>query len=165
MTKIIFTNPLSKQPELKKKNMAVLFTVVLSFFISMNVNSKTYNAYPGKYTASLVDVEAANTVRLLADVWTGHQKMFRVSLPNIAVPTNYPGASACHTELVNKAFNFTKSFMSKAKQISIKDIQMENTQEENSKSHIYTDLGSLASALTSEGFARSASIKKDKPWC
>ena len=72
---------------------------------------------------------------------------------------------ACQLELIDKAFKFTSDYMHEAKSISISNIRMKSTGQEDAETSIYTDKGDLGSALMDKGLARPISIKAEEPWC
>lgn len=145
------------------KQSLVLVTII--FGLTFVASGKPFNAYPGSYKVKLIKVEAANIVHIIADVWAGFPRAFRVTLPDIEVPVDYPKAPACHTELVQKALQFTKDFMTNAKYIKVDGIYMENTGQQDAQTKIYTDKGSLGDALSKEGLARPDTTDAKKPWC
>jgi hypothetical protein len=148
-----------------KKIRMSLISAITMFGVVFSVTAEPFNAYPGKYKATLVSVEAANIVYLSVDVWAGYPRNLRITLPNIAVPVDHPDAPACQAELVQKAVDFTNEFMTKAQFIEVKDLRMESTDQEDAITNIYTDQGSLASKLKEKGLARPASVEVTKPWC
>ena len=140
-------------------------TILLTTLIASVVQAVPHVAFPGKYKATLMGIEAANIVTVYADVASGYPRSFRVTIPGIAIPLNFPKAPACHTELVQRALSFTNEFLAKAQYLEVRDIKMENTGKEDAITNIYTNKGTLGSALKSEGLARPSSTKLDKPWC
>ncbi len=148
-----------------KKSQSVFFFGVVVLVSAFSVMAESSNAFPGKYKAKLIDVEAANVVNLYVDVWSGYPRSFRISLPGIAIPVATPKAPACQIEMVQKAEDLTRDFMSEAEFIEVRNIKMENTGGQDATSDVYTDKGSLISKLKSEGLARPASTKPTKPWC
>ena len=128
-------------------------------------SSSPFNAYPGEYSAKLIRVETTNIIHITADVWSGYPKSVRITLPGIVVPQADPKAKACHALLMQKGLEFTQKYMTDAKEIKVKDIYMENTGEIDGIANIYTDSGSLVTALLNKGFARASSIDNNKPWC
>jgi len=148
-----------------KQTQLALVSAITLLCVAFSVTAEPFNAYPGKYKSKLISVEAANVVRLSVDVWPGYPKSLRITLPDIAIPVNYPEAPACQIELVKKALDFTNEFMAQANGIEVRDIKMENTGEEDAVTNIYTNQGSLASKLTEKGLARPASVEVSKPWC
>jgi len=142
-----------------------LWSIIILIAIAFSATAQVYNAFPGKYNATLVNVESANVVILSADVYPGYPRNIRVTLPEIAVPVVHSKAPACQIELVQKALDFTVKFMSEAKKIEVRDIKMQSTDQEDAVTHIYTEQGSLARKLKSEGLARPSSVKTDEPWC
>ena len=86
-----------------KKNLKCRFfsgiTILAATFSVMAASS---NAFPGKYKATLIDIEAANVINLYIDVWAGYPRSFRISLPGIAIPVVTPKAPSCQLEMVQK---------------------------------------------------------------
>ena len=142
-----------------------LFSAISMLSVTFIVSAAPFNAFPGNLKAKLVNVEAANVVTVSVDVWPGYPRNFRVTLPNLMLPENDPQAPACQIELIQKGLDFTNEFLTKAKNLKVKDIMMENTAETNALSNVYTNNGSLGAKLIAEGLARPASVKSTKPWC
>jgi len=143
----------------------VVTAILLTIMVTSVAHAKPHVAFPGKYKATLTGVEAANIVSVYAEVASGYPRSFRVTIPGIVVPVDYPKAPICHTELIQKALDFTNEFLANSKYIEIRDIKMENTGKEDAITNIYTNEGTLGSALKSEGLARPANTKSDEPWC
>lgn len=133
--------------------------------VSFSANANLFTAYPGKYGATLIGVDAANTVKLNIDVWAGYPRNLRITLPDIVVPEHFAKEPACHSKLVEEAINYTQDFMANAKKIEVRDIQMYSTDEQDAVTEIYTEKGSLGAALSRKGLARPATTKAEKPWC
>lgn len=146
-----------------KKTQLKLFAIIFSMasFTSM----AAYNAFPGKYKATLSNIESANIVTLNVDVWAGFPRPIRVTLPGVAVPIAHPKAPACQLKLVQKALNQTREFFKDAKYIEVRDINMKSTNDMDAVNDIYTNKGSLLSKLKSKGLTRPASVDELKPWC
>lgn len=152
----------------KNKTFNILSAASAAFVLSSSLavaSDTSFNAYPGTYEASFLNVEAANIINVSAKVWTGYPKSLRITLPNIDVPVNHAKAPVCQAKMVQDALDFTNKFMSEAKKVQVSDIYMDNTASSDATTNIVTNAGSLADALLSKGLARPASIDKKQPWC
>ncbi len=123
------------------------------------------NAFPGKYKADIVGIEAANVVSIYVNVWAGFPRTFRVTLPNIAIPINHPKAPACQLDLIAKAKGVTEKFFEDAKYIEVRNIMLESTDDMDTSIDIFTNKGSLSNKLKAEGVARPDTVDELKPWC
>jgi hypothetical protein len=141
------------------------YIAILTLLVSISANAKLFNAYPGKYDATLMQIEAANVIDLYVEVWSGYPRDLRITLPGIEVPKDEPKAPECQSKLVQQAMDFTREFISNAKHIKVIDIRMENTADQDAVSEIGTEKGSLGAALLRKGLARPISSKNNKPWC
>ncbi len=152
-------------PKLQIMRIPVCLLILISMSLSQNVFSDSFNAYPGKYKATLSEVEAANIIHLSVEVWTGYPKQFRITLADIAVPVASSETPLCQNVLVQTGFELTRDFMDSAKQIEVNDIHMENTGKVDAISGIKTEKGQLANALLKRGLARSIKVNAEVPWC
>ncbi len=150
----------------KKQSKTLVITLALMICgFSHNVMGKTFNAYPGQYTANLIEVEATNIIRFSVEVWTGYPKHLRITLAGVSAPSVDSDAPKCELALAQEAYEFTKDYMSKAKDIKVTNIFMENTQQTEGVAGINTKTSSLATVLINKGFARSSNEHADEPWC
>lgn len=150
---------------IKFKRIAISAVSAILFVISVAASAETFNAFPGKYKATIVRVEAANIIHLAAAVWTGYPRQLRVTLANIDIPQVDSKTPACQIELANKALVLTNEFVTTAKEFYVKDIYMENTGSVDGITDVLSELGSLSSALISKGYARSSHVAKNAAWC
>lgn len=121
--------------------------------------------FPGKLSATLVHVEAANIIHVNIETWPGFRRDFRVTLPNLVVPGQGEDVTACELALAQQAYDFTVNFLSDTTTVHVKDMQMESSSSEDAISSIYTDHGTLDNALRRERLARPADIAAGAPWC
>lgn len=152
----------------KMKRIKMLTNAATAFIvlgISFSVNAVPSKAYPGKFKSKVTNVEAANIVSLLANVWTGYPRVFRITLPGISVPVSSPNAPACQNDMAQKALEITNNFLKDAEYIEVRDIYMENTGVQDGLSNIFTNKGNLVDKLKAEGLARPESVKATTPWC
>jgi len=124
-----------------------------------------YVPFPGKREVRLVDVEAANIIVINFETWPGFPRMMRIKLPNLDIPGNSSKPKACELELAQKALTFTREFVADSTKVTIKDMLMKTSADEQAISSVYTDKGSLGMALSKAGLARPSSVDADKPWC
>ncbi|WP_305910001.1 hypothetical protein Q9L42_002540 [Methylomarinum sp. Ch1-1] len=144
------------------KKAAVVTAVAASLSLASQVTAESYNPYPGKLPANLVNVVSPATVEVEAETWPGYSRNFRVSLPSIEVP-NLNAPQPCQRKLAEKALSFTKKFLTDAASISISALEMSNSADQTVIGQIDTNQGSLLDALKNNGFARLAD--NDEPWC
>lgn len=136
----------------------------LTLALCAPLQAREYVAYEGAYGAKLKSVESAAKVVLEVPVWTGFVRDFKITLPDIVVPSS-KGAAACEREMAERAKQFTESFLAQASKIEARDLMMHNSADENAKAGVFTDAGSLADALKAEGLARPSNMNADAPWC
>ena len=148
-----------------KKAGLSLVSGAIMFLAAFSVDAGSAVAFPGKYKAKLVSIDAANVISLYVDVWAGYPRSFKVSLPGVAIPVVTLKTPVCQVALLKKAEALTNEFINDAEFIEVKDIRMENTAGQDATSEIYTNKGSLSAKLKAEGVARPVSIEPTKPWC
>lgn len=144
----------------KKTLLVSVITTSLTF--ATYAGAETYNPYPGKLPAKVVNVASASVIDLEAETWPGYSRTFRVSLPDIQVP-NSNSAKVCQRKLAEKAKAFAEDYLANADSIALSDLQMSNSAEQSVSGQILTNQGSLVEALKRNGFARS--IDNKEPWC
>lgn len=137
-------------------------TLATSFIFIIDVNAEGYSPYPGKLPAKLVNVATASVIDLEAETWPGYSKTFRVSLPDIQVPSSQ-ASTVCQRKLAEKAKTFAEDYLAKANSITLSDLQMSNSGDQSISGQIHTNEGSLVDALKRNGYARSPNDQK--PWC
>ncbi|MBA2239072.1 MAG: hypothetical protein H0W24_10315 [Lysobacter sp.] len=128
------------------------------------LQAREYVPYPGSYSALLKSVEAADKVVLQIQVWTGFERDFKITLPDIVVPSG-KAAAACEREMAERAKKFTESFLTQASRVETRDLLMHDSADDNAKAGVFTEAGSLADALRAEGLARPSNINADAAWC
>ena len=121
--------------------------------------------FPGKLSATLVDIEAANIIHVNIETWPGFRRDFRITLPNLLLPGQGEEVKECELELAQWAYDFAVNFLSEATTIHVKDMQMENSASKDAISSIYTNNGTLDNALRRERLAKPADLAHDEPWC
>ncbi|HFB65429.1 MAG TPA: hypothetical protein ENJ60_07815 [Aeromonadales bacterium] len=124
-----------------------------------------FNAYQGSYAAKYIQVEKANRINLMIDVWSGFPKNMWITLSGISVPVVDKKSSTCKMKLAQEGIKFSKEYFEKSKWIKVKNIFMERTDMIDGVASIYTDKGMLSDLLKKSGFARSSSIDAKIPWC
>ena len=152
---------------LEKRSFILPLYIMLLMTASSQISAKEemFNAYPGKYSATFVNVDKTNSILLIVAVWDGFPKKIRITLPNIKIPVMHSKSKSCEIKLANEGNSFTKEYFAKAKNIKVSDIRMERTDMIDGVSSISSDQGILASMLMQNGFARSSSIADNIPWC
>ena len=141
-----------------------LATAVLSLSFSTMALSD-YVPFPGKQEVRLVDIEAANILRVNFETWPGYGRSISVKLPDLEVPGNTSRPKPCEMELAQKALDFTRDYIGTDSVITVNNMRMETSTDELATSNINTKKGSLAAALKKEGLARSSSVDAETPWC
>jgi len=129
------------------------------------VSAKPSLVYAGNYPANVKAVRAANIVEITAQVWSGFDRYFKVTLSGIAVPQVTEKAPNCQKKLAREAEEFTRHFLKHAKSVEVHSIRMSDSTKPDANALIFTEKGSLAEQLKKKGLARSDKIKEDEPWC
>lgn len=137
---------------------------VLAVLLCAPLQAREYVAYAGSYGAKLKGIESASKVVLEISTWTGFVRDFKITLPDIVVPSS-KGAAACERDMAERAKKFTESFLAQAARIEARDLLMHDSADENAKAGVFTEAGSLADALRAEGLARPSNMNADAPWC
>lgn len=136
----------------------------LALALCAPLQAREYVAYAGAYGVKLKSVESAAKVVLEVPVWTGFERIFTITLPDIVVPST-KGAQACERDMAERAKKFTESFLAQASKIEARDLLMTDSADDHAKAGVFTDAGSLADALKAEGLARPSNMNADAPWC
>lgn len=148
----------------KRKFSFNVFIASLMLMLS-SVAFADYVPYPGKKQVKLVSIEAANILVINFETWPGYGKTLKIKLPDLVLPGSSAKPSLCELKLAKKALKFTKSYLKSLKKVTVEDMRMETSADNNAISPIYTSKGSLAQGLIKKGLARSSSTKSNKPWC
>ncbi|NOR69730.1 MAG: hypothetical protein GQ532_08585 [Methylomarinum sp.] len=146
------------------KKIAMISAIACSTTLTSQVMAQDYNPYPGKLSAQVVNVVSASTINIEAETWPGYSKTFKVSLPNIQVPSSN-SEKICQRKLAEQALAFTQDFLAAGTTITVSDLKMANSSSLSATAKILTNQGSLTDALISHGFARSAENVTEEPWC
>ncbi len=141
---------------------------VLLMSLSMIVSSSVfadYVPYPGKKQVRLISIEAANIVVINFETWPGYGKTVKIKLPDLVLPASSAKPPLCEIKLAKKALKFTQAYLKSFKKVTVEDMRMKTSADNEAISSVYTTKGSLAQALIKKGLARSSAIKLNKPWC
>jgi len=133
--------------------------------VASTATGKESMVYEGSYSAVLKSVKAANLIELTAQVWSGYDRFFRITLPGIQVPEMTEEAPICQKALAAKALQFSKAYLKRAQKIDVRSIRMEDSTRPDGHAMIVTEAGSLADQLLKKGLARPDTAKADEPWC
>lgn len=144
------------------KKILIISSITVTLAFTTQVGAETYNPYPGKIAAKLVNVVSASVVELEAETWPGFKRTFTVTLPDVQVPRS-DGATVCQRQMAEEAKAFTASYLSNASAIHLSGLQMANSAEQNASGQITTNQGSLIDALKGKGFVKAAD--NSEPWC
>lgn len=146
-----------------KKNLAAVMVVM--FAVSFTTGAIADVPFPGKLSARIVKVEAANIIDVNFQAWAEVRRNVRIFLPNLAVPAQGPNPKECEYELAKLAYEFTVNFLENARDIHVNDMWMENSASEDAISSILTSRGSLDDALIRERLAKPIDLAQTEPWC
>ena len=143
-----------------KSYFAILLMVVLSI-----ASAESYAPYRDKLSAKVVSIKSASVIDVSAETWPGFSRTFSISLAGIETPKNASDAALCQQKLAEKALDFVKDYLQNATKIEIHNMTMKTSADQDAEADIFTEKGSLSKALKGSGFARSADIDGQEPWC
>ena len=146
------------------KKIAMISAIASSITLTSQVMAQDYSPYPGKLSAQVVNVLSASTINIEAETWPGYSKTFKISLPDVQVPSS-TSEKICQRKLAEQALAFTQDFLAAGTTITVSDLKMANSSSQSATAKINTNQGSLIDALKSHGFARSAENATEEPWC
>ncbi len=149
--------------KLKTTINTILAVALMLFILPMTASAAV--PFPGKLSADIVNIEAANIINVSIETWPGFRRNIRIILPHIVVPGQTEDPSECELELGDKALEFTVNFLSEAEGVSVMDMMMEHSASEYAISSIHTNAGTLDNALRRERLVRLNTVAPDTPWC
>jgi len=152
---------------LNKKTQSItckFLACILALSCSYSV-AASYQPFPGKHKARLINIDAANTITINFETWPGYARTMSVTLPDLVLPGYSLEPSACELELAQKALSFTQEFLHTSQDLSISNLLMETSSDDFGTANVYTSKGSLSANLKKEGLARSSSIDSEASWC
>lgn len=148
-----------------KKMVKILASLIFLCFTNAVIADANYVPFPGKKEVRLLNVEAANIVVVNFETWPGFARTVRIKLPDLDIPGNSDKPKQCELDLAEKALKFTQNYLASINTVTVQDMRMETSADEQAFSSVYTKKGSLGSALQKEGLARPSSVDSDVPWC
>lgn len=148
---------------INKKTLAFIAGVAALSFSGLALSD--YVPFPGKKEVRLIDIEAANVIRVNFETWPGYARSLSVKLPDLELPGTSSRPKPCEMELAQKALDFTRAYIGDDMTVTVNDMRMQTSADEHAVSNINTKKGSLAAALKREGLARSSSVDIETPWC
>ncbi|WP_022948839.1 hypothetical protein [Methylohalobius crimeensis] len=155
-----------KQYRLKQLVWGVLTSLGCLTFHPLVEADSGYVPYPGKVEVRVQQVPSPKAVIVGFETWPGFSRNFRVTLPDIEVPKDAPGAAECERRLARKARAFVQNFLTEeSRSVYIVDMRMADSATGNGVASIVTDRGELKRILLDKGWARPSSQPTNEPWC
>ncbi|GEM_PF-903400 len=130
-------------------------TLLALLLFSAVASAAAFVPYPGKREATLVNVEAVDSIVLSFDTdSTGFTRVLSIHLPGLRLPRDTPRSDECERRAAHKALQVTREFLAGARKLYVEDVRMENSADRDAVAEVLSDRGSLSQALVDAGVAR-----------
>jgi hypothetical protein len=146
------------------KPLAAIALLALSAAVTAAEQDANYVPYPGTITVDVQAIDTPITAQVRFESYPGFQKVVWITLPGLQVPSP-ASKSGCERQLAADALAFTGDFLADAKKVTMRDMHMVTSADDEGYAPIATNKGSLGAKLQAKGYARASSTDPKKPWC
>ena len=146
------------------KPLTAIALLALSAAVTAAEKDANYVPYPGAIPVEIQAIDTPITAQVRFESYPGFRKVVWITLPGLQVPSP-AGKSGCERQLAADALAFTGDFLADAKKVTMRDMHMVTSADDEGYAPIATNKGSLGAKLQAKGYARASSTDPKKPWC
>ena len=138
--------------------------LALSTTVAASEKDADYVPYPGTIPVTIQAIDSPISAQVRFESYPGFQQVNWVTIPGLQVPSP-AGKSGCERQLAADALAFSNDFLADAKKVTMRDMHMVTSADDEGYAPISTNKGSLGAKLQAKGYARPNSTDPKKPWC
>jgi len=146
------------------KPLTAIALLALSAAVTAAEKDANYVPYPGAIPVEIQAIDTPITAQVRFESYPGFSKVVWITLPGLQVPSP-ASKSGCERQLAADALAFTGDFLADAKKVTMRDMHMVTSADDEGYAPIVTNKGSLGAKLQAKGYARASSTDPKKPWC
>lgn len=146
------------------KPILAITLLTLAGSVAASEQDAKYVPFPGTIPVSIQAVDSPITAQVRFESYPGFQQVNWVTIPGLQIPSP-ASKSACERQLAADALAFSNDLLADAKKVTMRDMHVMTSTDEEGYAPLYADKASLGAKLQEKGYARASTTDPKKPWC